>query len=160
LTRRLPVNPAHRHLIGGDPGSATGRGLVRSDGAPAGAGGHALKTYALTVNLQNDPERMRRYVEEHTRVWPEVLAQIRKIGVQQMKIWRIGHHLFMYLETDDDFDLARDFGRVREDPRSVEWNDWMAREFQERSPFAREGEWWALMELAFDLKAALGEPTA
>jgi L-rhamnose mutarotase len=89
-----------------------------------------------------------------------VLAQIRKIGIQQMKIWRIGNQLFMYIETDDDFDLARDFARVREDPRSVEWNDWMASEFQERSPFAREGEWWALMECAFDLKAALGEPTA
>lgn len=114
----------------------------------------------MTVNLQNDPERIRRYLEEHTRVWPEVLAQIRRIGIQQMKIWQIGNQLFMYLETDDDFDVRRDFDRVREDPRSVEWNDWMAREFQERSPFAGEGEWWALMNTAFDLRAALGEPTA
>jgi L-rhamnose mutarotase len=118
-----------------------------------------VKTYALTVDLQNDPDRIRRYKEEHTRVWPEVLVQIKRIGIQQMKIWQIGNHLFMYLETDDGFDPARDFARVREDPRSVEWNDWMAAEFQQRSPHAREGEWWAAMELAFDLKAALGEPT-
>ncbi|HEV8638028.1 MAG TPA: L-rhamnose mutarotase [Chloroflexota bacterium] len=119
-----------------------------------------MKTFALTVNLQNDPKRIRRYIEEHTQVWPEVLAQIRKIGIQQMKIWHIGNQLFMYVETDDDFDVERDFGRTREDPKSVEWNDWMAREFQERSPFAREGEWWALMDCVFDLKAARGEPTA
>ena len=118
-----------------------------------------MKTHALTLELKNDPERIRRYVEEHTRVWPEVLAQIRKIGIQQMKIWHIGTHLFMYLETDDDFDIKRDFARTAEDPRSVEWNKWMAAEFQERSRFAKEGEWWALMDLAFDLKAALGEPT-
>jgi L-rhamnose mutarotase len=120
----------------------------------------AVKTFALTINLQNDPDRIRRYVEEHTRVWPEVLAQIREIGIQQMKIWHVGDQLFMYLEADDDFDVRRDFGRTREDPRSVEWNDWMAREFQQRSPFAAEGEWWALMTCVFDLKAALGEPTA
>ena len=119
-----------------------------------------LANKGMQDNLQNDPDKIRRYIEEHTRVWPEVLAQIRKIGIQQMKIWRIGDQLFMYLETNDDFDVERDFGRTREDPRSVEWNDWMAREFQERSPFAREGEWWALMDCAFDLKAALCEPTA
>ena len=119
-----------------------------------------MKTYALTVDLKNDPDRIARYILEHTRVWPEVLAQIRKIGIQQMKIWTIGNHLFMYLETNDDFDLARDFGRVREDPRSVEWNEWMSREFQQRSPHAKADEFWAPMALAFDLKAALGESTA
>jgi len=61
-----------------------------------------VKTYALTVNLQNDPARIEQYKLEHTRVWPEVLAQIRKIGIQQMKIWQVGNQLFMYLETDDD----------------------------------------------------------
>ena len=45
------------------------------------------------------------------------------------------------------------------DPKSVEWNEWMAREFQAPSPHAKEGQWWAPMELAFDLKGALGEPT-
>ena len=118
-----------------------------------------MKTYALTVNLQDDPARIEQYKLEHTRVWPEVLAQIRKIGIQQMKIWQIGDQLFMYLETDDDFDIERDFGKTREDPRSVEWNEWMAREFQAPSPHAKEGQWWAPMELAFDLKGALGEPT-
>ena len=118
-----------------------------------------MKTYALTIDLQDDPDRIARYKLEHTRVWPEVLAQIRTIGIQQMKIWQIGNHLFMYLETNDDFDLKRDFARTAEDPKSVEWNQWMAREFQQRSPHAVEGEWWATMELAFDLKAALAEPS-
>jgi L-rhamnose mutarotase len=118
-----------------------------------------VKTYALTVNLQDDPEKIARYKLEHTRVWPEVLAQIKTIGIQQMKIWQVGNQLFMYIETDDDFVPERDFGKTREDPRSVEWNEWMAREFQAPSPWAKEGQWWVPMELAFDLKAALGEPS-
>jgi len=116
-----------------------------------------VKTFALTVDLQNDPERIARYKLEHTRVWPEVLAQIKRVGIQQMKIWAIGNQLFMYLEADDDFDPKTGFARIREDPKSVEWNEWMSREFQQRSAHARPDEWWAPMELAFDLKAALGE---
>lgn len=118
-----------------------------------------MKTYGLTINLKNDPSVIERYKLEHTRVWPEVLNRLREVGVQQMKIWSIGNKLFMYLETDDAFDPARDFSRVNEQTKSAEWNQWMAAEFQERAPEAREGEWWAQMDLAFDLKAALGEPS-
>jgi L-rhamnose mutarotase len=118
-----------------------------------------VKTFALTVNLQPDPARIAQYKLEHTRVWPEVLAQIKRVGIQQMKIWAIGDQLFMYLETDDDFDPKTGFERIGQDPKSVEWNEWMRREFQSRSPHAKPDEWWAPMELAFDLKGALGEPT-
>lgn len=118
-----------------------------------------MKTFALTINLKDDPVLIEQYKLEHTRVWPEVTARIRAIGIQQMKIWLLGRRLFMYLETDDDFDLARDFGSVNDDPRSAQWNAWMAETFQERVPEAREGELWAVMDLAFDLKQALDEPT-
>ena len=119
-----------------------------------------MKTFALTVNLQDDPARIQQYKIEHTRVWPEVLAQIRRVGIQQMKIWQIGNQLFMYLEADDDFDPVAGFAKIRQDPKSVEWNEWMAREFQTASPHAKAGEWWAPMELAFDLRGALGELTS
>jgi hypothetical protein len=36
----------------------------------------------------------------------------------------------------------------------------MSREFQAPSPHAKPGQWWVPMEPAFDLKGALGEPTA
>lgn len=118
-----------------------------------------MKTFALAINLRDDPEVIERYKIEHTRVWPEVLERLREVGVQQMKIWAIGRHLFMYLETDDDFDPARDFARINEQARSAEWNKWMSESFQEPLPDARPGEWWARMDLAFDLRGALGEPS-
>lgn len=119
-----------------------------------------MKTWAQAIDLKDDPKLIEQYKLEHTRVWPEVLAQIRAQGILQMKIWVVGTHMFMYMETEDDFDPKKNFGETYRSGRSAEWNKWMSETFQQRLPEAKEGEWWASMDLAFDLKAALGEPTA
>ncbi|HEY8476869.1 MAG TPA: L-rhamnose mutarotase [Chloroflexota bacterium] len=105
-----------------------------------------MKVYGLTVRLKNDPEKIAAYKAYHRAVWPEVLARLRSFGVHQMRIFLHENRLFMYLETDDDFDPRRDFPRIKEAPKSKEWNEIMAT-LQERS--ADEG--WSPMELVFDL---------
>jgi len=68
-----------------------------------------------------------------------------------MLIWMIGRQLFMVMETEDDFDLARDFARYEKStPRIREWQQLMA-SFQEPVPDAKPGEWWAQMEMVFRL---------
>jgi len=109
-----------------------------------------MKCYGLTLCLRDDPEAIAAYVRHHQAVWPQVCARIREVGVQAMRIFLRGRRLFMYIETADDFDLARDFPRVNEDPVSAEWNRLMAT-LQERAPEANPDEWWAPMELVFDL---------
>ncbi len=52
----------------------------------------------------------------------------------------------MYIETDDEFEPLRDFPRIKEAPKSREWNTIMAT-LQERS--VEQG--WIPMELVFDL---------
>lgn len=109
-----------------------------------------MKSYGLTLCLRDDPEAIAAYVRHHQAVWPQVCARIREVGIQTMRIFLRGRRLFMYIETTDDFDLARDFPRVNEDPVSAEWNRLMAT-LQERAPEANPDEWWAPMELVFDL---------
>lgn len=109
-----------------------------------------MKSYGLTLCLRDDPEAIAAYVRHHQAVWPQVCARIREVGIQTMRIFLRGRRLFMYIETADDFDLARDFPRVNEDPVSAEWNRLMAT-LQERAPEANPDEWWAPMELVFDL---------
>jgi L-rhamnose mutarotase len=109
-----------------------------------------VKHYGLTLCLRDDPEVIAAYVRHHQAVWPPVCARLREVGVQAMRIFLRGRRLFMYIETSDDFDLARDFARVNQDPVSAEWNRWMAT-LQERAPEAHPDEWWAPMELVFDL---------
>lgn len=118
-----------------------------------------MRSYGLTLQLRDDPEAIARYKEHHQRVWPGVVARLRAVGVTEMKIFLTVRRLFMYIETDDQFDPARDFARINEDPISQEW-DVLMRGLQERVPEARDGEWWALMEQVFDLDWPQHRPAA
>ena len=109
-----------------------------------------MKSYGLTLCLQDDPRKIADYKAHHRAVWPGVLARLREVGVHEMKIYLRGTRMFMHIETDDAFEPARDFARVNEDPVSREWNELMAT-LQERAPEAGPDEWWAPMELVFDL---------
>jgi L-rhamnose mutarotase len=109
-----------------------------------------MKTYGLTLMLQKDPAKIEDYKAQHQAVWPEVTARLREVGVREMRIFLRDLRMFMYIETDDDFEPLRDFVRVNEDPKSAEWNRLMA-DLQERAPEADPDEWWAPMELVFDM---------
>ncbi len=110
--------------------------------------GVGMKTYGLTLCLRDDPAKIAEYKAQHQRVWPGVTARLREVGVHEMRIFLLGRRMFMYIETDDDFDVIGDFARVNDDPISDEWNKLMA-DLQERAPEASPEEWWAPMEEVF-----------
>lgn len=112
-----------------------------------------MKCYGLTLCLQDDPAKIALYKEHHRNVWPGVIARLREVGVNEMKIFLRGTRMFMYIETTDEFEPKRDFVRVNEDPVSKEWNELMAT-LQARAPEASPDEWWAPMEQVFDLGKA------
>ena len=94
---------------------------------------NVVKTFGLTLNLQDDAEKIAAYRRFHQTVWPEVTARLRACGVHRMQIFLRGPRLFMYLTTDDEFDPARDFARINEDATSARWNALMA-DLQARIP--------------------------
>lgn len=109
-----------------------------------------MKVYGLTLLLQDDPAKIAAYKQHHQAVWPEVTARIRQFGIREMQIFLLGRRMFMYIETEDSFDPKRDFARINEGARSLEWDNLM-RELQERAPEAQPHEWWGEMEHVFDL---------
>jgi L-rhamnose mutarotase len=109
-----------------------------------------VKNFGLTLNLQDDPEKIAAYKRAHQAVSLGVTSRLRACGVQQMQIFLRGTRMFMYLITDDTFVPARDFPRINEDPASARWNALMA-DLQARAPEANADEWWAPMELVFDM---------
>ena len=117
-----------------------------------------MKVVGLTLCLQDDPEKIAAYRHHHQAVWPEVTARLRDCGVQQMQIFLRGTRMFMYLVAEDSFDPARDFARINEDPTSARWNALMAT-LQARAPEADPDEWWAPMELVFDLDWPQHQPS-
>ena len=120
-----------------------------------------MKVFGLTLCLQDDPDKIAAYKAHHQAVWPEVKARLRECGIHQMLIFLRGTRMFMYLVTDDAFDPATDFARINEDPASARWNALMA-SLQQRAPEASPDEWWAPMDLVFDLnwRTAVGSRPA
>ena len=110
-----------------------------------------MKTYALTVNLKDDPQVIEAYKKHHAATWPEVIAALKAVGVLEMKIFLLGRRLFMFYKAEDDFVPSIDMPRyLTLHPRCQEWEDLMTT-FQEPVPEAQPGEKWAAMEMVFDL---------
>jgi L-rhamnose mutarotase len=110
-----------------------------------------MKQLALTVNLRDDPTVIAAYKAYHADAWPEVIASLQAVGVNQMKIWLLGRRLFMLAEVEDDFDPAVDFPKyLTLNARCQEWEDLMTT-FQEPVPEAKAGEKWVEMEEVFSL---------
>lgn len=110
-----------------------------------------MKTYAMALDLLDDPASIEKYKDYHRNVWPEVKNGLSKIGIDEMRIFLCGNRLFMFLRTRDDFDLVRDFQSYTDSsPKAREW-DVLMRQYQQKVPAAAEADWWTPMEEVFDL---------
>ena len=109
-----------------------------------------MQYFGRTLALRDDPVLIGHYKEYHRHAWPEVVARLKEIGITEMRIFLLGRRLFMYCETIDGFDPERDFSRTLEDPTYRRWDELM-RGMQLPVEEARPDEWWAAMELVFDL---------
>lgn len=107
----------------------------------------------LAIDLKDDDAAIETYKEHHRRVWPEVLASLRQVGVHDMEIYLLGRRLVMVVETEGP-DFRRYFSAHRvSHPRVTEWEALM-RSLQEPAPGTPSGEWWARMEPIFSLELA------
>ena len=111
-----------------------------------------MQYFGLTLELKDDPEVIAQYKEYHANPWPEPLEGAKEVGVIDMKIFLLGTRMFMFMTAVDDFEPERDFTRYMEqNTKAREWDNLM-RTLQKRVPEAKDGEWWATMELVFDMQ--------
>lgn len=109
-----------------------------------------MKRYCQTLELYNDPELIAGYVEEHSRVWPEIKEGIREVGILDMQIYIYENRLFMIVDTVDDFDWVKDNERLATLPRQAEWEAYVSR-FQRSLPGQASHEKWKIMRQIFKL---------
>ena len=109
-----------------------------------------MKRYALALDLKDDPELIAQYKQWHRQIWPEIEASIKNAGIKKMEIYLAGNRMFMLMYTDDDFSFERKAEMDAANPKVQEWETLMWR-FQQKLPFAKEGEKWVLMEQIFEL---------
>jgi L-rhamnose mutarotase len=99
-------------------------------------------------------EKIERYKELHAAAWPDVLAMLKQVHIQNYSIYLRKlpdgkHYLFSYFEYTGD-DYAGDMDKMATDHTTQRW--WAeCMPCQEPLPDRAEGEWWAGMEEVFHL---------
>lgn len=108
-----------------------------------------MKTYAMTIDLKDDPQILALYEEYHKNVWPEVRQAVKNVGMENVRIFRFGTRLVQVFDARDGFDIAKDIDSYAKNPVVKKW-DMMMNEFQVPLEGRKKGEWWAGMELVYD----------
>jgi len=102
--------------------------------------------YAFKLRIKEDA--VEEYDREHARVWPELIAKLRQVGITDYSVFRRGQELFLCMKVDD-FDKAWD--ELDRDPVNHRWQQSMERLF-EPIPNVGPGERFAMMKEFFYLE--------
>jgi len=105
-----------------------------------------MPRYAFQLRIKADAAE--EYEREHTRVWPELLAKLKEVGISDYSIFRRGQDLFLYLRVDD---FERAWAELDRDPVNQRWQQFMSRLF-EPVPGLKPGERFAMMKEVFYLE--------
>ena len=79
-----------------------------------------MQRVAFVMHVKEGQEA--EYVRRHREVWPQVLTDLERAGVEQVNIFMAGRQLFLYMEVDDYAEAARILGEC---PESVRWEAYM-----------------------------------
>ena len=105
-----------------------------------------MPKYAFKLRIRKGCEE--EYDREHQRVWPELLAKLKAVGISDYSIFRRDRDLVLTLRVDD-FDKAWD--ELDGDPVNQRWQEFMGRLF-EPVPDKLPGERFAMMREVFHLE--------
>ncbi len=109
-----------------------------------------MKRYGLTLDIQNDPQRIAAYKHYHEKIWPEVKASLYDAGILEMEIYLLGTRMFMVMDVSDTFSFN---GKARADQNNAKVQEWerLMSQFQQTLPQSTPGQKWVLMERVFRL---------
>jgi L-rhamnose mutarotase len=105
-----------------------------------------MPRYAFKLRIK--PDAIDEYEREHQRVWPELLAKLKEVGISEYSIFRRSQDLFLCLRVDD---FERAWNQLDQDPVNQRWQAIMSRLF-EPVPDLRPGERFAMLREVFYLE--------
>ncbi|WP_250623361.1 L-rhamnose mutarotase [Pinirhizobacter soli] len=114
--------------------------------------GEAHLHQVFTLDLRNDARAIAEYERWHRAdtIWPDVVKSIRDAGIIDMRIYRTGNRLVMVMEPGPGYDAAAKAASDASNPRIQAWEQLMDT-FQERLPWAADGQKWVPMDEIFRL---------
>src|SRR6478609_5545965 len=105
-----------------------------------------MPRYAFKLRIKADA--IEEYDREHKRVWPELLAKLKAVGISDYSVFRRGQDLTLCLKCAD-FDKSWD--ELDRDPVNQRWQEFMGRLFEE-VPDKLPGERFAMLKEVFYLE--------
>src|SRR5580698_225101 len=109
-------------------------------------GDRLMPRYAFKLRIKADA--IEEYEREHQRVWPELLAKLKEVGISEYSIFRRGQELVLSLRVDD---FERAWAELDRDPVNLRWQEFMSRLF-ESVPDQQPDERFAMMKEVFYLE--------
>jgi len=111
------------------------------------------KKYCYSCDLKDDPKLISKYKKYHNEenIWPEITTSIKEAGVVSMEIYLTGNRLFMIMEVNSDFNAIRKNNMDANNLKVQKWEKLMWN-FQQKIPWAKEGEKWVKLDRIFKLK--------
>jgi L-rhamnose mutarotase len=105
-----------------------------------------MPRYAFKLRIKADA--VDEYDREHQRVWPELLAKLKAVGISDYSVFRRGQDLVLCLKADD-FEKAWD--ELDRDPVNIRWQEFMGRLFED-VPDKQPSERFAMFREVFYLE--------
>ena len=108
--------------------------------------------YCYSCDLKDDPKLISEYKKYHTQenVWPEITQSIKDAGIIDMEIYITGNRMFMIIEVDKTFDPIKKNEMDANNLKVQKWEKLMWN-FQQKIPWAKDGEKWVKLEKIFKL---------
>lgn len=101
--------------------------------------------YCFALDLKDDIKLIEEYKKYHQKIWPEITDSIQSAGIENLEIYLTGNRLFMIMEVNDSFSFEKKTAMDLANPKVQEWENLMWK-YQQKLPFAKEGEKWILMD--------------
>ena len=64
-----------------------------------------MRKYVLALDLKNDPDLIKEYLDYHENVWPEVTKSTKEAGIEKLDIYLLGTRMIMTIEVSDSYPL-------------------------------------------------------
>jgi len=109
-----------------------------------------MNKYCFSLDLKEDPNLITEYKKYHEKIWPEITESIKSAGIEKLDIYLVGNRLFMIMEVNNSFSFEKKTRMDTDNPKVQEWEKLMWK-YQQKLPWAKEGEKWMLMDKIFEL---------
>tara|TARA_R110002072_G_scaffold280418_1_gene442752 strand:- start:39803 stop:40132 length:330 start_codon:yes stop_codon:yes gene_type:complete len=106
--------------------------------------------YCFALDLKDDIKLIEEYKKYHQKIWPEITDSIQSAGIENLEIYLAGNRLFMIMKVNDSFSFEKKTAMDLANPKVQEWENLMWK-YQQKLPFAKEGEKWVLMDRIYQL---------